>query len=163
MGKLSDTAAPDLVLWLLVVTGLFTVACCIQRMAQARRGRRERASQAAHLMTRELTEDGIPDVREFPSEITEGPQDADADFETRRSVIGAHDVRVTLILEEGERVVHTHWIFDSKDFCATSRTLRARSVQLLGIAPGEQPGRLDDQGMASYNRPCPARKCLRNS
>ena len=124
MGKLSETGAPDLVLWLLVVLGLFAVARYVQRKAQTRRGRRERASQAAHLMTRTLTEDHIRGLREFRSENTEGPQDADADFETRRSVIGVLNVPAALTVEAGERVVHAQCIVGSKGFCTSPDTAR---------------------------------------
>lgn len=124
---------------------------------------RERANLAAHLMTHTLTEDQIRDLQGFLSEITQGLQIADADFRTHRRVIEALDVRATLTIEDGERVIHAHCIVDRQEIRTVSRTARSRSVQLLGIALGEQPGKLDDQGMASYNRPGPARRCLRNA
>ena len=72
-------------------------------------------------------------------------------------VIEALDVRATLTVVDGGQAIHDHCIVDRKGIRTTSRTLRSRSVQLRSIALGEQPGRLDDHGMASYNRPSSAR------
>jgi hypothetical protein len=100
-------------LWLLVVLGQFALAHDVQRMPQGRRGRRERANPAAHLMTKTLVEDQIRGLRGFPSEIMEGLQVADSDFARLRRVIEALEVRATLTVDDGERVNHAHRIVDN--------------------------------------------------
>jgi hypothetical protein len=75
-------------------------------------------------------------------------------------VIEALDVRATLTAVDAGQAIHAQCVVDSSSFRASSRRARSRSVQLLCIALGRQPGRLDDQGMPGYNRPGPARKRL---
>lgn len=66
----------------------------------------EREGLAAQLRAQSLTESEIQSVYDFAAEVAEGLSAADEDFETRRRIIELLDVRATLAIEEGERVVY---------------------------------------------------------
>lgn len=66
----------------------------------------EREGLAAQLRAQSLTEGEVQSVYDFAAEVAEGLSAADHDFETRRRIIELLDVRATLAVEEGEKVVY---------------------------------------------------------
>jgi site-specific DNA recombinase len=67
---------------------------------------REQAALIAELATQVITEEQMPMLREFAAEVATRLEAAEEDFETRQRIIEILDVRVTLTVEEGQRVVY---------------------------------------------------------
>jgi len=65
---------------------------------------RERSGLTARLEMLGGTEDRAEELREFAAQVAEGLADAEADFAFRRFVIENLDVRVTLGVEDGQKV-----------------------------------------------------------
>jgi hypothetical protein len=60
----------------------------------------------AQLTAHSLTEDQVQSIFDFTAEVAQGLAAADEDFETRRSIVELLDVRVTLAIEEGQKVLY---------------------------------------------------------
>ena len=70
----------------------------------------ERQDIVAHLEADELTESDIEKIREFAAEVAEGLEKGKDTFERRRGVIELLDVRASLTVEDGEKIVEA-WCF----------------------------------------------------
>ncbi len=67
---------------------------------------RDRVALATQLEAATLTDEQIQTITEFAAQMSAGLAIADADFEKRRRLIEELNVRATLAVEDGERVVY---------------------------------------------------------
>ncbi len=67
---------------------------------------KERAGLTARLEAQTLTEEQIQSLKDFAAEVAGGLEHADEDFESRRQIIDTLDVRATLAVEDGDKVVY---------------------------------------------------------
>jgi site-specific DNA recombinase len=83
--------------------------------------------QAGLLMTLEtqtLTDDQITTIEDFAREVAGGLAEAETDFDARRRIIDLLDVRVTLAIEEGQRVAYVRCLVDDMVLSIESTSLR---------------------------------------
>ncbi len=76
----------------------------------------ERAALALHFEAQTLTPQQIQSIQEFAARITLGARQADTDFETRRKIIEALGVEVTLTREEGQKIAYVRSILGEPVF-----------------------------------------------
>jgi site-specific DNA recombinase len=67
---------------------------------------KERSGLVAHLERQVLSNEQIESLQDFATEVNKGLEVAEDDFQTRRDIVELLDVQVTLVLEDGERVVY---------------------------------------------------------
>lgn len=67
---------------------------------------REQEELTSQLRAQSLTEGELQSVYDFAVQVAEGLTAADDDFETRRRIIELLDVRATLAIEEGDKIVY---------------------------------------------------------
>ena len=67
---------------------------------------RERGDFLAQLEAQTLTDEQIESILEFTQEMRQGLEAAELDFEKRRQLIEALDVRVRLAVEDGQKIVY---------------------------------------------------------
>jgi hypothetical protein len=70
----------------------------------------ERASLQAHLERQSLTPDQISSFYNFAAVVSAGLEGADQDLSLRREIVNIIDLRATLTVEEGQRVVYINSI-----------------------------------------------------
>lgn len=66
----------------------------------------ERAALVAQLEAQTITDEQIQSIMAFTAKMGEGLEEAEKDFEKRRQLIDALDLRATLAIEDGKKVVH---------------------------------------------------------
>ena len=66
----------------------------------------ERNDLAAQLEAQTITDEQVTTITEFAQEVACGLEEADRDLEARRQIIELLDVKVTLALEDGEKVAY---------------------------------------------------------
>ena len=75
----------------------------------------ERVGLLARLESRTLSDEQIQSLHEFAAEVAEGLAAAEEDFETRRQVIEALDVRATLAVEDDQKVIYVRCVLGETD------------------------------------------------
>jgi hypothetical protein len=73
---------------------------------------KERADLLATLEVQTLTDDQIMTIEDFAREVAGGLEEAEASFDARRHIIDLLDVRVTLTIEEGQKVAYVRCLVD---------------------------------------------------
>jgi site-specific DNA recombinase len=89
---------------------------------------RERADSDAQLTADALSDDDVQSMFAFAAEVAEGLEAADEDFAMRRRIIELLDVRVTLAIEDGEKVIYPRcrfWDGGRLSIAYTSSDIRA--------------------------------------
>ena len=81
---------------------------------------RERQTLAGQLDASALTEEQVQGVQQFAARVGQGLESAD--FETRRRVIEALDVTVTLAVENGQRVAYARCLLGSQPLSVANMT-----------------------------------------
>jgi hypothetical protein len=76
---------------------------------------REREGLEARLRGQSLSEDRLQSMFDFAAEVGIGLEEADEDFATRRAIVELLDVRVTLAIEEGKKVIYPPCRFIKSD------------------------------------------------
>jgi hypothetical protein len=84
---------------------------------------REWTGLSAQLEIEAISEEEIQSLRDFAAEVSEGLEQAEEHFETRRRIIEELDVQVTLSVEDGQRVLYARCML-GEHFC-TVRSGRA--------------------------------------
>jgi hypothetical protein len=84
---------------------------------------RERADLAAQVETHTITDEQVQTVIGFAERVRGGLEEMDQDFEIRRQLIDALDVRATLALEDGEAVVHVQCTLGKSALSVVSNTV----------------------------------------
>jgi len=64
-------------------------------------------------------------LTEFAREVSEGLAVADQDFEARRQIIDLLDVRVTLAIEDRQKVIYARCLVDETDLSIMSTTSKS--------------------------------------
>ena len=102
----------------LYLTGVFPKDVLIERKNRLESTvaalEKERVGLVAHLEAQRLTSDQIQTLHEFATHIAEGLEYADQDFDARRRIIDTLDVRITLTVEDGEKIVYAYCILDEE-------------------------------------------------
>ncbi len=94
---------------------------------------REREELVAQLDADALREEDLQSIHEFASEVAEGLKVADEDFAMRRRIIDMLDVRVTLAIEDGEKIIYPRCRFlDSASLPIGSTSTNIRSLTVIG-------------------------------
>jgi site-specific DNA recombinase len=75
----------------------------------------ERVGLLARLESHTLSDEQIQSLQDFAAEVAEGLAAAEEDFETRRQVIEALDVRVTLAVEDDQKVIYVRCVLGEID------------------------------------------------
>jgi len=84
---------------------------------------KERGELAAYLEARVLSVEQIETIQEFAAKIGENLEAMDDDFDAKQGLIEALDVRVTLVVEDGEQLVYAKCLL-SDDAFLTSDTIQ---------------------------------------
>ena len=66
----------------------------------------ERAELVAKIKAQAITDEDIDGIMQFTTEMGEGLEEAEKDFEKRRQLIDTLDLNAVLTTEDGEKVVH---------------------------------------------------------
>lgn len=85
---------------------------------------RERINLVAQLEAQTLTDEQVQTSIEFAEKVRGGLEAADQDFETRRQLIDTLDVRATLVMEDGERVVYVQCTLGEGALSIASDTIK---------------------------------------
>ena len=85
----------------------------------------ERKELSFRLETQKLTEKQIQRIQEFSEVVAEGLGRAEGNFEARRQIIELLDVRVTLTVEDGEKVVYVRCILGDDSLSVDDPTTRS--------------------------------------
>ncbi len=91
---------------------------------------KERTSLSAQLEAQTLTSEQIQSLKDFATEVAEGLERADADFETRRQIIDTLDVRATLAIEDEEKVVYVRCIIGDDVLSVANNSIRLLRVNI---------------------------------
>jgi len=83
---------------------------------------RERTELEAHLSAHSLTQEQVQQLQDVARRVAKGLEAADDDFQTRLAIIETLDVRATLAVENGERVVYVRGILGDEALSITSNT-----------------------------------------
>ena len=73
---------------------------------------KEQSDLVMTLEAQTLTDDQIMTIEDFAKEVAEGLVKAEENFEVRRQIIDLLDVRVTLAIEEGQKVAYVRCLVD---------------------------------------------------
>jgi site-specific DNA recombinase len=116
----------------LYLSGSFPKEMLIQRKTQLETTiealEREQAGLLAQLETRTLTDDQIQSLQEFAAKTRVGIELAD--FQTRRGIIEALDVQVTLVVENGEKIAYVQCVLPGRErVCLLSDSTNASGCQ----------------------------------
>jgi uncharacterized protein (DUF1778 family) len=76
---------------------------------------RERVALAAQLEAQTLTDEQVTTLTEFAQKVAQGLDRADVSFEARRHVIELLDVKGTLAVEDGQKVVYARCMLGEDD------------------------------------------------
>jgi site-specific DNA recombinase len=76
---------------------------------------KERVDLALTLESQTLTDDQIMTIKDFAKEVAGGLEEAETSFEAKRHIIDLLDVRVTLAIEEGQKVAYVRCLVDEVD------------------------------------------------
>jgi len=97
------------------------------------------------LETVTLSDTQIATIIDFTKEVSEGLEIADQDFDARRQIIDLLDVRATLAIEEGQKIVYVHCMVGEEETLSiessTSRTVKGL-LFLRGVADSANCERL---------------------
>ena len=85
---------------------------------------RERVGLAAQLEAQTLTSEQVQTITEFAQQVARGLETADQDFEARRRVVDMLDVRATLAVENGVKVMYVRCMLGDDTLSIASRTSR---------------------------------------
>jgi len=83
---------------------------------------KERGNLVATLKAMTLSGDQIMTIEDFAKEVSGGLMEAEADFEARRHLIDLLDVRVTLAIEDGQKVAYVRCLVDETELRVASTT-----------------------------------------
>jgi hypothetical protein len=110
----------------LYLTGDFPRDMLIERQARLQETiaalERERRNMATQLETQILTDEQLDVIRVFADKVRRGLETADADFKVRRRLIEALEVRATLVVENGQKVVYAQCILGEDTLSIASTT-----------------------------------------
>ncbi len=84
---------------------------------------KERDELTAYLGARVLSVEQIQTIQEFAAKIGENLEAMGDDFDARRGLIEALDVRATLVVEDGQQLIYARCLLDEDTFL-TSRTIQ---------------------------------------
>jgi site-specific DNA recombinase len=93
----------------------------------------ERTDLVAHLKARTLTPDQIQSLQAFAAKVGRGLDLAEADFDTRRRIIEELNVRATLTIEDGQRVIYASCILDPKGVCIAPNTTQRTNSRICPL------------------------------
>jgi len=99
----------------------------------------ERADLAITLEAQTLTDDRIVTIESFAREVSESLEVADQDFDARRHIIDLLDVRVTLAIEEGQKVAYVRCLVDEAGLSIEPMNTRVHDSPNL-VWPRRRPG-----------------------
>jgi hypothetical protein len=85
---------------------------------------KERGKLTAYLEARVLTVEQIQTIHEFAAKIGENLEAMDDDFDAKRGLIEALDVRVTLVVEDDKQLIYAKCLLDEDTFL-TSITIHS--------------------------------------
>jgi site-specific DNA recombinase len=104
---------------------------------------RERAGLVAQLEASDLSDGQIQTLASFMEKVGAGIDVGEADFELRRSVIGALDVQVVLSVEDGQKTVHARCMVGEKvsKLCPEPFIVLAAGVNDPAVEDGADDGR----------------------
>ncbi len=83
---------------------------------------KEQGDLVAALEATILSDDQIVTIEDFARKVAGGLAKAETDFEARRQIIDLLDVRVTLAIEEGQKVAHVRCLVDEAELPVASTT-----------------------------------------
>ena len=89
---------------------------------------RERVGLAAQLEAQTFTDEQVQTITEFAQQVARGLETVDQDFADRRHVVEMLDVRATLAVEDGEKVVYA-WCMVGEGALSVASTSSERTVQ----------------------------------
>jgi len=89
---------------------------------------REKSGLAAHLEAQLLTTEQIQTIQTFAAKVGENLEAMDGDLAAMRALIAALDVQVTLIVEDGQKVVYARCII-GEGSCPVSQTIIMNKCQ----------------------------------
>jgi hypothetical protein len=96
----------------------------------------ERADLTTQLETVTLSDTQIATITDFAKEVSEGLEIAGQDFDARRHIIDLLDVRVTLAIEDDQKVACVRCLVDESVLSIVS----ASSCAILPQIPGRSRG-----------------------
>ena len=88
----------------------------VQALEQERRG------LTSYLEAHTLTMEQIEGLRDFATEVRQGLEVADEDFQARRNIVETLDLRASLVVESGEKVVYIQCIVGEDSLQVVSTT-----------------------------------------
>jgi site-specific DNA recombinase len=83
---------------------------------------KERADLVTTLEAMTLSDNQIMTIEDFARKVAGGLAKAETDFEARRQIINLLDVRVTLAIEEGQKVTHVRCLVEEAELPVASTT-----------------------------------------
>jgi site-specific DNA recombinase len=86
---------------------------------------KERANLVATLEAQTLTDDQILTIADFAKEVAGGLKEAETSFKARRYIIDLLDVRVTMAIEDGQKVAYVQCLVDEADLSIVSTSLKS--------------------------------------
>ena len=81
---------------------------------------KERGELAAYLEARVLSVEQIQTIQEFAAKIGENLEAMGDDFDAKRGLVEALDVRVTLVVEDGQQLIYARCLLDEDVFLTSS-------------------------------------------
>jgi len=72
-----------------------------------------------------LSDDQIATITEFAQKVSKGLEIADQDFEARRRIVDLLDVRVTLAIEDGEKIAYVRCLVDETSLSIDTTNTRS--------------------------------------
>jgi hypothetical protein len=90
---------------------------------------KERGSLLAHLETMTLSAAQIQSLQDFATMVGQGLVLAEDDFEAKKRVIEMLDVQVTLVVENGEKVIYASCVLGAQILQVVSSSTRPNSKQ----------------------------------
>lgn len=88
---------------------------------------RERVELTAQLEAQTLTDEQVQTITGFAERVRGGLVTADQEFEKRRQLIDALDVRATLVVEDGEKVVYARCMLGENTLPVASNTIKSQT------------------------------------
>ena len=85
---------------------------------------KERDDLVTTLESQTLTDEQIATIEDFAKKVSAGLEIADQDFEARRQIIDLLDVRVTLAIEDGEKIAYVRCLLDEASLSIESTSSR---------------------------------------
>ena len=115
----------------LYLSGDFPREMLVERKTQLERTvdllEQERVGLTAQLSDRTLSKEQVESVQRYATQVAEGLDQADVDFTLRKQIVEELNVRVTLTIEDGQRVIHAQCVLGKQQMVLnTSRPIISR-------------------------------------